>query len=86
MPHGDAAFSQRGQTLGGEDLVHQTHVLPRTEYPVVVHRDPGALLTTVLQGVEPVIGQMRQIAARRRVNAEDAAGLVKLLHALSGGA
>ena len=86
VAHGDVALSQGFQAGAVEDLSHQARVPPGAEDPVVVQGDAGALLAPVLQGVEPVVGQARQVPLLRGPEAQHAAflpGTVSFTHPLS---
>ena len=53
-----------------EDLRDQAHVLVDQDLPAVADRDAGRLLAAVLEGVEPEVGQLGDVLARRP-DAED---------------
>ena len=53
-----------------EDLRDQAHVLVDEDLPPVADRDAGRLLAAVLEGVEPEVGQLGDVLARRP-DAED---------------
>ena len=74
---GDVALEglQRGLV---EDLRDQAHVLVDQDLPAVAHRDAGRLLAAVLEGVEPEVGQLGDVLARRP-DPEDAAGVLRAL-------
>ena len=76
VAHGDGPRAQRAEPLCREHVVHQPHVPVGGEDPVVVHRDAGALLPPVLEGIQGVVGQGGHIGSLRRVHAEHAALLV----------
>ena len=49
-----------------EDVRHQTHPAMRTGYTSAIHRDhTGRLLATVLQAVEPEVGDARCVRDAR---------------------
>ena len=64
-PGGGVSRVSHGQVPGQalerrlvEGLRHQAHVLMHPHGLAVAGRDPGALLSAVLQGIEPEIGQV----------------------------
>ena len=59
-----------------EDLADQPEVLVDDDGGAVGHRDPGRLLTAVLEGVQAEIGQLRDLLARRP-DTEDATGVLR---------
>ena len=61
-----------------EHLADQAEVLDDRDLAVVGHGDAGALLTAVLQGVEPEEGQARDVESRR-MDAEDATAVVETI-------
>ncbi len=63
---------QGGQLVVVEDVGDETHVLVDGDDIAVGHGHAGRLLTSVLQGVEPVVGQVGHRLARG-VDPEDAA-------------
>ena len=58
-----------------EDLRDQAHVLVDEDLAAVADRDPGRLLSAVLQGVEAVVGQLGDVLPGRP-HAEDATGVL----------
>ena len=58
-----------------EDLADQAEVLVDDDGGAVGHRDPGRLLTAVLEGVQAEIGQLRDLLPRRP-DTEDATGVL----------
>ena len=58
-----------------EDLRDQAHVLVDEDLVAVADRDAGRLLAAVLQRVEAVVGELRDLLARRP-HAEDATGVL----------
>ena len=76
VAYGDGARAQGAEPLRRKHLVHQPHIPVRGEHAIVVHRDAGALLAPVLEGVQGVIGQGGHIRRLRRVHAEHAALLL----------
>ncbi len=67
---------QRGEVGLGECLRDQPHLPVVFELLAVSRGDPGALLAAVLQGVQPEVGDARDVLARRE-DAEDATGLAR---------
>ena len=66
---------ETAQDLFGEDLETQAHALVVLHFLAgVPHRDAGAFLAAVLEGVETEIGDTSDILARRK-NAEHAASV-----------
>ncbi len=59
-----------------EDLTDQSEVLVRTKDAVIVDHDAAALLPSVLEGVEPVIGKACYIDRLRRKHTEYTAFLM----------
>ena len=59
-----------------EDLADQPEVLVDHDRGAVGHRDPGRLLTAVLEGVQAEIGQLRDLLPRRP-DTEDATGVLR---------
>ena len=76
VAYGDGARAQGAEPLRRKHLVHQPHIPVRGEHAIIVHRDAGALLAPVLEGVQGVIGQGGHIRRLRRVHAEHAALLL----------
>ncbi len=64
--------AQAAQLLLVEDLRHEPEVAQRREPALVGDRDPGRLLTAVLEREEPEVREPRDVAVRC-VDAEDAA-------------
>jgi hypothetical protein len=77
VPDGKVAL-QRLQGLLVEDLADEAEVLEHDHPASVGHGHPGRLLAAVLQGVEPVVGEVGDILARSP-DAEDAALLPRTL-------
>ena len=73
----DISFAQLPQALRCENFSHESHITAGRNDTIVVNRDTGALLTAVLQGIERIIGEIGQIAAMRREDAENAALLMQ---------
>ena len=61
MAHHNAPLPQILQPLAGQCLTDQAHIPPNGENAVVVDGDSGALLSPVLQSIEPIIRQGRNI-------------------------
>ena len=61
-----------------EDLRDQAHVLVDQDLPAVAHRDAGRLLAAVLEGVQPEVGELGDVLARRP-DPEHAAGVLGAL-------
>ncbi len=57
-----------------EDLGDQTHVLVDHDPGAIADRDTSRLLATMLERVQPVIGELGHILARRP-DSEDPAGI-----------
>ena len=70
--------AQRRERALVEHLGHQPHVLVDEQPLAVGGRDPGRLLPAVLQGVEPVVGQLGDVLTGGP-DAEDAAGVLRPL-------
>ena len=66
--------AQRRQRLLVEDLRHQPEVLEDDDLAAVGDRDAGGLLAAVLQRVQAVVGELRDVLAGRP-DTEDAAFL-----------
>ncbi len=73
MPDGEvpAEGVERGLV---ENLRHQAHVLVDDDAVTVADRDPGRLLASVLQRVQPVISELGDVLTRRP-DTEDTAGV-----------
>ncbi len=69
-----------GEDLLVEDLRDEAHVFDDRDLALVGHRDAGALLAAMLQGVEPEEGEPGDVAARGE-DAEHAATVVKAIAA-----
>ena len=69
-----AAQAAQGRLV--EDLADQPEVLVDDDGGAVGHRDPGRLLTAVLEGVQAEIGQLRDLLPRRP-DTEDATGVLR---------
>ena len=67
--------AQAAQRRLVEDLADQPEVLVDDDRGAVGHRDPGRLLTAVLEGVQTEIGQLRDLFPRRP-DTEDATGVL----------
>ena len=89
LPHGGAGGRVAGVTDGDmalegaerglvEDLGDQAHVLEDEDLGAVAHRDARGLLSTVLQGVQPEIGEFGDLFARSP-DTEDAASVLGAL-------
>ncbi|GAA4681299.1 hypothetical protein GCM10023324_39210 [Streptomyces youssoufiensis] len=77
MPHGDvAAEGAEGGFV--EDLRDQAHVLEDENLGAVAHCDARGLLSTVLQRVQPEIGEFGDLFTRSP-DTEDAAGVLGAL-------
>jgi hypothetical protein len=59
-----------------EDLRHQPHVLEDHDLGSVADRDPRRLLTSVLQSIEPEVGELGHLLAGGP-DAEDATGILR---------
>src|SRR5437763_1341966 len=70
------ATTQAAQRGLVEDLADQAEVLVDDHGRAVGHRDPGRLLTAVLEGVQTEIGQLRDLLTRRP-DTEDATGVLR---------
>ena len=57
VPHRDVSVSQRMQTLTRKDLAYKADIPAGDQHTVIVQNNAGALLTAVLQGVQPIVGQ-----------------------------
>ncbi len=79
VAEGEVPVLEGGQTRAVEDLRDEAHV-PKGGSPFAVgDRDPCRLLAPVLQGVEPEVRALGQLSRELpRVEAEDAAGLLRL--------
>ena len=75
MADGEVA-AQAAQGRFVEDLADQPEVLVDDDRGAVGHRDPGRLLTAVLEGVQAEIGQLRDLLPRRP-DTEDATGVLR---------
>ena len=71
VSHDDVAGPQLFDALLWENLVDQPLVAIGGEHPVIIDRDPRALLPPVLEGKQPVIGQRGHIGGRSGKNAKD---------------
>ena len=56
MADGDVAKPQRAEPLLGKHIADQPHIPPGAEQAVIVDNDTSAFLSTVLKGVQSVIG------------------------------
>ena len=68
---------QAPETLGAEHVGHPSHGLLDMERPAVGDRDPGGLLTPMLERVETQVGEVRGL--RVVEDAEEAALVVELV-------
>jgi hypothetical protein len=75
VPDRDMALKGRERRFV-EDLGNQTHVLVDEDLPTVADGDTGGLLSAMLQGVQPEVGQLGDLFARRP-DAEDSAGVLR---------
>ena len=73
VPDGDAARSQQFQTAPVKNVIHEPGTAVRLKDPVPADHDPGAFLSAVLQGIEPVVHQRRQLPAFAGTDPEKAA-------------
>ena len=64
MPHTDVPLEGL-QGLLVEDLAHQTQVLKYDNLVAIADGDTGSFLTTVLQRIEAVVRQLRDVLPRR---------------------
>ncbi len=89
LPHGGAGgrvagVTDRDMTLEGaegglvEDLGDQAHVLEDEDLGAVAHRDSRGLLSSMLQGVEPEVSELRDLFTRSP-DTEDAASVLGAL-------
>ena len=83
MSDGHHTLAEPRQRRLVEDLGHEPQVLRFDDRGAVAHSDAGALLTAVLQGLQPVARQARHILPRR-AHAEDAALLFQPIRLLAG--
>src|SRR3954447_5967996 len=75
MADGDvAAQATQGRLV--EHLAHEPEGLVDDDRGAVGHRDPGRLLTAVLEGVQAEVRQLRDLLARRP-DTEDATGVLR---------
>ncbi len=77
VPDGDMA-EQRAQGGFVEDLRDQTHVLVDEDLGAVAHCDTGGLLSAVLQGVQPEVGEFGDLFTGGP-DTEDTAGILGAL-------
>ena len=77
MADRDVADEARERRLV-EDLRDQAHVLVDEDLPAVADRDAGRLLAAVLEGVQPEVGELRDVLARGP-DAEHATGVLGAL-------
>ena len=80
MADNDLSLSKSRQILRMKNLMHKSPVLMITEHAVLVHRDSGCLLSSVLQSKQSVISQHRQILFLRRPHTEHTAFFSNFLH------
>ena len=71
VSHDDVAGPQLFDALLWENLVDQPLVAIGGKHPVIIDRDPRALLPPVLEGKQPVIGQRGHIGSCSGKNAKD---------------
>ena len=80
VPHRHGAVGEVVHDVLGEHVADESQILVGVEESVVTDHDAAALLTTVLEGVEAVIGGAGHRGGLRGVDAKDAALFVKFFH------
>ena len=65
MPDGQVSVAERVQRRLVEDLGHQTHVFEHHDLGAFADRNSGRLLPTVLERVEPEVGELGDLLVRR---------------------
>ena len=64
VAYGDGARCQEPEPLAGNTSFTSPHIPVRGEHAIIVHRDAGALLAPVLEGVQPIIGALGATSRR----------------------
>ena len=80
MSDHDVAGSKGLQPLSAEHFADQAHVAASAEHTVTVQHDPGALLSSMLERMKTAVSQRGQISVPRRIDTENAALLMDVLH------
>ena len=79
MAHGDFSLSQGLQLLCRENLMDKSAILVALNHTIMIHRNTGGLLSSVLQCCQSVILQLRKILIPRRPNTKDSTLLMYFL-------
>ena len=73
MAHGHGTGGQPGQGVGVEYFADKPKILPGEKHSIVIHHNPAAFLTPVLQSVQAVIDQIGNVVGLGSENTENAA-------------
>ena len=76
MAEGHLSLAQAGKDGWSEDVSNQPRILVRRYDAVAAHCDACAFLAPVLEGIEAVVGELRDIAPVGEGECEDAALLM----------
>ena len=80
MAHGHGPARELLHHITGEHIPHLPQIPVGGENAVLIDDDAAALLAPVLQSIQPIVGQIRQVLRLWRPGTEDAALLMNLLH------
>jgi hypothetical protein len=80
MAHSHGAGTKVPEDVGGENLVHQAHILVVVEETVVPHHDAAALLPPVLEGKETIIDRRGDGTAGLAEHTKDATFFMERSH------
>lgn len=80
VSHRHGAVGEVAHDVLGEHVADESQILVGVEESVVTDHDAAALLSSVLEGVEAVVGGAGHRGGLRGVDAKDAALFVKFFH------